>query len=74
MERETIENILNFLKEKEGQELPEEWFDSIERFKLVEELENYQDETQYRYNNHLSKPIGGSYAGAKPSKSESYLK
>jgi hypothetical protein len=53
MERNTIEKILNFLKEKEGQELPEEWFDSIEKFKLVEELENYPDETQYRYNNHL---------------------
>lgn len=53
MKRQTIKNILDFLKEKEGQELPEEWFDSIEKFKLIEELENYPDGTQYRYNNHL---------------------
>jgi hypothetical protein len=30
MERNTIENILNFLKEKEDKELPKSWFDSIE--------------------------------------------
>ncbi len=53
MERRTIENILNFLKEKEGQKIPYEWVDSKEKFKLIEELENYPDGTQYRYNDHL---------------------
>lgn len=53
MERQTIENILNFLKEKEGQKIPYEWVDSKEKFKLIEELENYPDGTQYRYNDYL---------------------
>jgi hypothetical protein len=53
MNRQTIENILNFLKEKEGQKIPYEWVDSKEKFKLIEELENYPDGTQYRYNDHL---------------------
>ena len=53
MKRDTIENILNFLEEKEGKELPESWFDSIEKFKLIEELENHPDGTQYRYEDHL---------------------
>ena len=53
MKRQTIENILNFLKEKEGQKIPYEWFDSKEKFKLIEELENHPDGTQYRYNDHL---------------------
>ena len=53
MERETIENILNFLKENEGMEIPERWFDSIEKFKLIEELENYPDGTQYMYEGDL---------------------
>ena len=46
MKRETIENILNFLKEKEGKELPQKW-------KLIHELENHPDGTQYRYDGML---------------------
>ena len=53
MERNTIENILNFLKEKEGKQLPKKWFDSIEKLKLVKELENHPDGTQYRYEDDL---------------------
>ena len=49
MKRETIENILNFLKEKEGKETPKKWFDSIEKLKLIYELENHPDGIQYRY-------------------------
>ena len=53
MKRETIENILNFLKEKEDKELPESWFDSVRKLNLVKELETHPDGTQYRYEDHL---------------------
>ena len=53
MERNTIENILNFLEEKEGMELPESWFESIEKLKLIKRLENHPDGTQYRYDGDL---------------------
>ena len=53
MNRNTIDNILNFLKEKEGKELPKKWFDSIEKLKLVKELENHPDGVQYRYEGYL---------------------
>ena len=53
MERNTMEKILNFLKEKEGKELPESWFDSIEKLKLIERLENHPDDIQYRHVNDL---------------------
>ncbi len=49
MERNTIEKILNFLKEKEGMELPESWFDSIEKLKLIEKLKNHPDGIQYKH-------------------------
>ncbi len=53
MDRNTIENILNFLKEKEDKELPKSWFDSIEKIKetlkLIKELENHPDGTQYKH-------------------------
>ena len=49
MERNTIENILNFLKEKEDYELPERWFESIEKFKLIEKLKNHPDDIQYKH-------------------------
>ena len=49
MKIETIEKILNFLKEKEGQELPEEWFDSVKKYKLIQKLENHPDGTQYKH-------------------------
>ena len=42
MEKETIEKILNFLKEKEGKEFPQNW-------NIIERLENHPDGTQYRY-------------------------
>ena len=53
MERNTIENILNFLKEKEGKKIPERWFDSIEKLKLIKELENHPDDIKYRYEGDL---------------------
>ena len=46
MKAETIEKIFNFLKEKEGKELPQKW-------KLIHELENHPDGTQYRYKGNL---------------------
>ena len=54
MERQTIEKILNFLKEKEGKELPKKWFDSIKLLKLVQELENHPDGIQYKQNTNLN--------------------
>ena len=42
MKTETIEKILNFLKEKEGRGIPQNW-------NLIERLENHPDGTQYRY-------------------------
>ena len=49
MNRETIEKILYFLKEKEGKKLPSKWLDSIETIKSIKELENHPDGTQYRH-------------------------
>jgi hypothetical protein len=49
MDRNTIENILNFLKEKEGKKIPEHWFDSIEKLKLIEKLKNHPDGIQYKH-------------------------
>ena len=46
MKRETIENILNFLEENEGKEVPDKW-------KLIKELETHPDGTQYRYDGML---------------------
>jgi hypothetical protein len=54
MKIETIENILNFLKEKENKEIPESWFDSIEKLKLIKELENHPDGTQYKHRGNLN--------------------
>ena len=42
MKKETIEKILNFLNEKEGQAFPKNW-------NLIERLETHPDGTQYRY-------------------------
>ena len=47
MERNTIEKIFNFLKEKEGKELPKNW-------NIIERLENHPDDIQYRYDGILS--------------------
>jgi hypothetical protein len=49
MKTEKIENILNFLQNNEGKELPNKWFD----FKLSEELENHPDGVQYKYGDNL---------------------
>ena len=54
MERQTIENILNFLEEKEGKEVPNKWFESIKLFNLVQKLENHPDRTQYKHNGNLN--------------------
>ena len=35
MKTETIENILTFLKEKEGHELPKAWIDLIKKLKSL---------------------------------------
>ena len=47
MKAETIEKIFNFLKEKEGKELPKNW-------NIIERLENHPDDIQYRYDGILS--------------------
>ena len=46
MNRNTIEKILNFLKTKEGKEIPNKW-------ELIKELENHPDDIQYRYEGNL---------------------
>ena len=46
MKAETIENILNFLNEKEGKEVPDKW-------KLIKELETHPDGTQYKHRGSL---------------------
>ena len=42
-----MEKIFNFLKEKEGKELPKNW-------NIIERLENHPDDIQYRYDGILS--------------------
>jgi hypothetical protein len=56
MERNTIENILNFLETNEDKQIPSKWFDLMKKLKLIEELENHPDGTQYRYEGHLFLP------------------
>ena len=46
MERNTLKNILDFLEEKEGMEIPEIW-------SLINELETHPDGIQYRYNGYI---------------------
>ena len=46
MDRETIEKILNFLKEKENKEFPQKW-------NLIDKLENHPDDIQYKYEGDL---------------------
>jgi hypothetical protein len=57
MERNTIEKMLNFFKEKEGHELPETWFDLLKKLELIKELETHPDGTQYSYEGDLK--LGG---------------
>ena len=47
MKKETMDKIFNFLKEKEGKELPKNW-------NIIERLENHPDDIQYRYDGILS--------------------
>ena len=54
MKRQTIENILNFLNEKEDKELPQKWFYSIKKIELVKELENHPDGIQYKHKGDLN--------------------
>jgi len=54
MKTETIEKIFNFLEEKEGKEIPEAWFDLIKKLKLIKELENHPDGSQYKHNGNLN--------------------
>ena len=53
MERETIKNILDFLNTKENKKLPKKWFDSVEKLKLIQELENHPDGIQYKHRGSL---------------------
>ena len=53
MKTEIIKNILTFLKEKEGHELPKAWIDLIKKLKLIQELENHPDGTQYKHRGSL---------------------
>ena len=54
MERNTIEKIFNFLKEKEGKQIPSKWFDLMKKLKLIKELENYTDGVQYKHKGNLT--------------------
>ena len=56
MKRETIENILYFIKEKDKKKLPRKWLDSIETIKSIKELENHPDGTQYRHKGNVYLP------------------
>ncbi len=49
----TIENIFKFLQNNEGKEIPKKFLYSIKELKLIEELKNHPDGTQYRYNGKL---------------------
>jgi hypothetical protein len=53
MKTETIEKILNFLEEKEGMEIPLGLHVKMKKLKLIEELENHPDDTQYNYEGDL---------------------
>jgi len=53
MEAKTIEKIFNFLQNNEGKEIPSKWFDLMKKLKLIEELENHPDGSQYRYEGNL---------------------
>jgi hypothetical protein len=57
MKIETIEKIFDFLDANEGKKLPEEWVKLIKTAKIIKELENHPDDTQYMYNGDLN--LGG---------------
>ena len=54
MKIDTIEKILNFLNTKENKELPQKWFDSTEKLKLIKELETHPDGVQYKHHSNLN--------------------
>ena len=54
MKIETIEKIFDFLDANEGKKLPEEWVKLIKTAKIIKELENHPDDTQYMYNGDLN--------------------
>ena len=49
MKPETIEKIFNFLEETEGMDIPLSLPVKMKKLKLIEELENHPDGTQYRH-------------------------
>jgi hypothetical protein len=53
MKIETIENVLKFLEEKEGKKITNIMLHYIEKLKLIKELENHPDGTQYRHEGDL---------------------
>jgi len=53
MKIETIEKILNFLEAKEGKKITDRMLHYIKKFKLIKELENHPDGTQYRHEGDL---------------------
>ena len=53
MKIETIENVLKFLEEKEGKKITDRMFHYIEKLKLIKELENHPDGTQYKHEGDL---------------------
>ena len=53
MKIETIENIFNFLKEKEGKELPNKWVKFLSKLEVIKELENHPEGIQFRHNSFL---------------------
>ena len=53
MKIETIENVLKFLEAKEGKKITDRMFHYIEKLKLIKELENHPDGTQYRHEGDL---------------------
>ena len=53
MKIETIENVLKFLEAKEGKKITNIMLHYIEKLKLIKELENHPDGTQYRHEGDL---------------------
>ena len=53
MKAETIEKILNFLKEKEGKRLPINWKIFLAKENIIRKLENHPDGTQYKHRGSL---------------------
>jgi hypothetical protein len=49
MEEKTIKNIFEFLEKEEKKRIPRRLDFLIKRLKLIDELENHPDDTQYRY-------------------------